>query len=202
MGEDLKKMFSPLVSGWALLDPGIYLLRGGGVTRSGRISLCSKQSLGCALRLVYLRITSSCWTAEVVEQNLGDHILPHLYHILPHNPRNLPLHTLQPRQGIHLFKKINIVYLYKRKLAKRLDQNGWHFLRKPWVPPKVTMQGKLFPRGTHLLYCSVWNILVIGNYYVINQNYQNLMLLTSSDTKHAAILVYKFLPERTGSICT
>ena len=28
-----------------------------------------------------------------------------------------------------------------------------------------------------------WNILVIGNYYVNYQNYQNLMLLTSSDTK-------------------
>ena len=27
------------------------------------------------------------------------------------------------------------------------------------------------------------NILVIGNYYVNYQNYQNLMLLTSSDTK-------------------
>ena len=62
------------------------------------------------------------------------------------------------------------------------------------------MQGKLFQRCTHLLYCCVlslggnvntrrvsqpdmgsifhiknpWNILVIGNYYV---NYQNLMLL-------------------------
>ena len=33
------------------------------------------------------------------------------------------------------------------------------------------------------------------------QNYQNLMLLTSSDTKqtlHASILVYKFRPEITG----
>ena len=28
-----------------------------------------------------------------------------------------------------------------------------------------------------------WKILVIGNYYVNYQNYQNLMLLTSSDTK-------------------
>ena len=33
------------------------------------------------------------------------------------------------------------------------------------------------------------------------ENYQNLMLLTSSDTRrtlHASILVYKFRPERTG----
>ena len=67
------------------------------------------------------------------------------------------------------------------------------------------MQGKLFQKCTHLLYCSVLslggnvntrlmlqpdmgsifhikksNIQVIGNYYV---NYQNLMLLASSDTK-------------------
>ena len=74
---------------------------------------------------------------------------------------------------------------------------------------KALMQRKLFQRCTHLLYCSVlslggnvntirmakpnigsiyhinnqWNILVNGNYYVINQNYQNSMLLTSSDTK-------------------
>ena len=80
---------------------------------------------------------------------------------------------------------------------------------------KDIMEGKLFQRCTHLLYCSVlslganvnkesifhiknqWNTLVIGNYYVNYQNYQNLMLLTSSDT---SILVYKFRPERTGLI--
>ena len=69
---------------------------------------------------------------------------------------------------------------------------------------KVIMQGKLFQRCTHLVYCSVlslgsnvntrrmskpamgsivhiknqWNILVIGNYYVNYQNYENLMLLS------------------------
>ena len=74
---------------------------------------------------------------------------------------------------------------------------------------KDLMQGKLFQRCTHLLYCSVLSlgvnvntrrmskpdmgsifhinnqstILVIGNYYMNCQNYQNLMLLTSSDTK-------------------
>ena len=98
--EWFKICFTPVVSGWALLDHRNYLLRGGGL-RSGRISLGSKQSFGCALRLVYLRITSSCWTAEVAaEQNPGDHILPRLYHILPHNPHTLPLHTLQPTQEI------------------------------------------------------------------------------------------------------
>ena len=82
------------------------------------------------------------------------------------------------------------------------------------IQSKVLMQEKLFQRCTHFLYCSVlslgefhnltWNplnILVIGNYYVNFQNYQNLMLLTSSDTKHntdASILVNKFRLERTG----
>ena len=73
---------------------------------------------------------------------------------------------------------------------------------------KVAMQEKLFQMCAHLLYCSVlspgvnvntrWmskpsmesifyiknqlNILFIGNFYVNYQNYQNLMLLTSSDT--------------------
>ena len=46
------------------------------------------------------------------------------------------------------------------------------------------------------------NNLVIGDFYVNHQNYQDLMLLTSSDTKQtlsdASILVYKYRPERTG----
>ena len=71
---------------------------------------------------------------------------------------------------------------------------------------------------THLLYCSVlslsgnvntrrmskpdiesifqiknqWNILVIGNYYVNCQNYQNLMLFTSSDTKRTLMHLFLF----------
>ena len=84
---------------------------------------------------------------------------------------------------------------------------------------KDVMQGKLYQKCTHPLYCSVlslggnvntrrmskpdigpifhvknqWNILVIGNYYV---NYQSVMLLTSSDTKQT--LMHLFLV----SICT
>ena len=80
---------------------------------------------------------------------------------------------------------------------------------------KVMMQVKLFQRCTHLLYCSVlslgsivntkrmskpdmgsifhiknqWNILPIGNYYM---NYQNLMLLTSLDTKRT-LCIYSCL---------
>ena len=96
---------------------------------------------------------------------------------------------------------------------------------------KVIMQGTLFQRCTHLLYCSVlslggnvntrrmskpdmgsifhiknqWNILDIGNYYVNFKNHQNLMLLISSDTKQ--ILMHLFLFTNSAqrelvSICT
>ena len=80
------------------------------------------------------------------------------------------------------------------------------------------MQGKLFQRCTHLLYCSVlslggnvntrrmskpdmgsifhinnqWNILVIGNYYVNYQNYQNSMLLSSSNNKRTMRHLFLF----------
>ena len=83
---------------------------------------------------------------------------------------------------------------------------------------KDLMQGKLFQRCTHVLYCSVlslggnvntrriskpemgsifcinnqWNILVIGNYYVNYQNYQNSMLFTSSDTKRTLRHLFLF----------
>ena len=82
---------------------------------------------------------------------------------------------------------------------------------------KVVIQGKLFQRCTYFLYCSVlslggniytrrmskpdmgsifhmrnqWNILVIGNYYVNYHNYQNVMLLTSSETGRT--LMHQFL---------
>ena len=83
---------------------------------------------------------------------------------------------------------------------------------------KDVMQGKLFQRCPHLLYCSVlslggnvntrrmfkpdmgsifhiknrWNILVIGNYYVNYQNYQNSMILTSFDTKRTLRHLFLF----------
>ena len=37
-----------------------------------------------------------------------------------------------------------------------------------------------------------WNILVIGNYYVNFQNYQNSMLLNSSDTKGTLMHLFLF----------
>ena len=80
------------------------------------------------------------------------------------------------------------------------------------------MQGKLFQRCTHLLYCSILslggnvntrrmlkpdmgsvfhinyqrNILVTGNYYVNYQNYQNSILLNSSDTKRTLRHLFLF----------
>jgi len=83
---------------------------------------------------------------------------------------------------------------------------------------KVIMEGKVFQRCTHLLCCSVLslggnvntrrmskpdmgsifhikksiNILVIGNYYVNYQNYQSLMLLTSSNNKRSLMHLFLF----------
>ena len=50
-----------------------------------------------------------------------------------------------------------------------------------------------------------WNILVIGNYYVNYQNYQNSMLLTSSDTKRTLMHLFLFTnssQRELVSICT
>jgi len=94
-----------------------------------------------------------------------------------------------------------------------------------------TLEGKLFQRCTHLLYCSVlslggnvntwrmskpdmgsifhinnqWNILVIGNYYVKYRNYQNSMLLTTSETKRTLMHLFLFTnsaQRELVSICT
>ena len=50
-----------------------------------------------------------------------------------------------------------------------------------------------------------WNILVKGNYYVNYQNYQNSMLLTSSDTKRTLRHLFLFtnsVQRELVSICT
>ena len=93
------------------------------------------------------------------------------------------------------------------------------------------MQGKLFQRCTYLLNSSVlslggnvhtrrlskpdmgsifhknnqWNTLVIGNYYINYQNYQNLILLSSSDTKQTLrhlFLLTNSAQRELASICT
>ena len=87
-----------------------------------------------------------------------------------------------------------------------------------YIQSRIVRQGKLFKKCTHLLYCSVlslggnvntrqmskpemgsifhiknrWNILVIGNNYVNYQNFQNLMLLTSSDTIRTLMHLFLF----------
>ena len=99
---------------------------------------------------------------------------------------------------------------------KYFSRNKIHYLPRCWPDKgKDLMEGKLFQRCAHLLYCSVlslgsnvntrrmskpdmgsifhinkqWNILVKGNYYV---NYQNSMLLTSSDTKRTLRHLFLF----------
>ena len=107
-------------------------------------------------------------------------------------------------------------YPQRVRLQRRLYEiNAVIFIRV-----KVLMRGELFQRWTHFLYCSVhctvfgrksklktdvtawhgirfhknnlWNILVIWNYYVSFQNYQNLKLLTSSDTKRTLMHLFLF----------
>ena len=61
--------------------------------------------------------------------------------------------------------------------------------------------------GIHLSHLSIyiWHILVIGNYYVNYQNYQNLMLLTSSDDKRTLMHLFLFTnsaQRELVSICT
>ena len=97
--------------------------------------------------------------------------------------------------------------------------------------PRIVRQGKLIQKCTHLLYCSVLslggnvntrrmskpemgsifhtknrlNILVIENYYVNYPNFQNLMLLTSSDTKRTLMHLFLFTnsaQRELVSICT
>ena len=67
---------------------------------------------------------------------------------------------------------------------------------------QCTVSGRLFKHKPDM--GSIFHIknqlttLVIGNYYVNYQNYQNLMLSTSSDTKRT--LIHLFRPERTGYV--
>ena len=62
--------------------------------------------------------------------------------------------------------------VFGRKSKHKTDVEAWH--------------GILFHKN------NLWNILVIGNYYMNYQNYQNLMLLTSSDTKRTLMHLLLF----------
>ena len=119
----------------------------------------------------------------------------------------------------YLFKRLFIYDFFLKLVLTRL------------ILSEVVRQGKLFQSCTHLLYCSAlslganvntrrmahpdmgsifhiknqWNILVRGNYYVNYQNYQNLMLLTSSDTKQTLLHLFLFTnsaQRELFSICT
>jgi len=96
------------------------------------------------------------------------------------------------------------------------------FLRD-FTPSKVLMQGQLFQKCTHFLYCrkskhktdvtawhgihfhknNLWNILVY--YYVNYQNYQNEMLCSCSDTRRTLMHLFLFTnsaQRELVSICT
>jgi len=126
-------------------------------------------------------------------------------------------HPLFTVGHIKLRRCSTFTFSWKWKLRKK-----WSYLI---INFKDVMQGKVFQECTHLLYCSVlslggnvntrrmskppigsiihikknqWNILVIGNYYVNYQNYQNLMLLTSSDTKRTLMHLSNSAQRETG----
>ena len=129
---------------------------------------------------------------------------------------------------------IRIVYNTIKHIFKLPILQRWQFqiqnrtYTETFIWSKVLMQGKLFQRCTHLLYYSVlsldgkiddktdataWlginfhknNILGIWNYYMNFQNYQNLMLLSSSDTRRTLMNLFLFAnsaQRELVSICT
>jgi len=75
--------------------------------------------------------------------------------------------------------------VFGRKIKHETDVTAWH--------------------GIHFHKSNLRNILVIGKYYVNFQNYQNLMLLTSSDTKRTLMHLFLFTKcaqRELVSICT
>ena len=62
--------------------------------------------------------------------------------------------------------------VFGRKSKHKTDFTAWH--------------------GIHFHKNNLWNILVIGNYYVNYQNFQNSMLLSFSDTKQTRMHPFLF----------
>ena len=124
------------------------------------------------------------------------------------------------------------VIVVTQKLVLQQSKNVTAKCRETLSPP-LSIQYLLgfFQRCTHLVYCSVlslggkvyrrrmsqpdmgsifhikkqWNIIVIGNYYVNYQNYQNSMLFSSSDTRRTLIHLFLFTnsaQRELVSICT
>ena len=83
-------------------------------------------------------------------------------------------------QGCNARKVISEVYaffvlqctVFGRKSKHKTDVTDWH--------------------GIHFYKNNLWNILVIGNYYVNYQNYQNWMLLSSSDARRTLMHLFLF----------
>ena len=75
--------------------------------------------------------------------------------------------------------------VFGRKRKNKTDVTSWH--------------------GIHFHKNKLWNILVIGNYYVNYQNYQNLMRLSSLVTRRTLIHLFlftNFAQRELVSICT
>ena len=86
-------------------------------------------------------------------------------------------------RGVHIF--VLQCTVFGRKSEHKTDVTVWH--------------------GIHFHKINLWNILVIGNYYVNFQNYQNLMLLTSSDTRRTLMHLFLFTnsaQRELVSVCT
>ena len=142
-----------------------------------------------------------------------------------------------------LISRVELQPLTRVRLVRNRSYRVWIFLgltvycvcqisrTRQTILHKDLMQGKLFQRYTHLLYCRVlslggnvntrreskpdmgsifhinnqWNIRVIWNSYENYQNYQNSILLTSSDTKQTLRHLFLFTnsaQRELVSICT
>jgi len=130
--------------------------------------------------------------------------------------------------GLHPINSQNYSMQYPRRTILQRRLYRIIFSSQSCFPAR---QGKLFQRCTQLLYCSVLSlggnvntrrmsksdmgsifhiknqlhILVMGNHYVNYQNYQNVMLLTSSDIKLTLMHIFLFTnsaQRELVSICT
>ena len=124
------------------------------------------ETLKTTVRNLFFLFLYSCFSATV---NLLSYCIIVYY---------LPKNKVIIKQGYNARKVISEVYasfvpqctVSGRSCKHKTDVEAWH--------------------GIHLSHKNQWNILDIGNYYVSFQDYQNLMLLTSSDTKRTLMHLF------------
>ena len=67
------------------------------------------------------------------------------------------------------------------------------------IKPKDLMQGKLFQRCTHILYCSVLSLgSNVKTWRMSKPDMGSIFHINNQTNTEASILVYKFRPEKTG----